>query len=82
MSGTQTNHLSISSSFLAFKLLGKSELQSKFDWEEYLVFSLMLLLSAVVGVWFWWRGQKNNEEYLLGGKRQGVLPVALSLVAR
>ena len=63
-------------------LFTRDELIAKFGWEEYLVFGLMLAASAGIGVYFWWRGQKNNRDFLLGGKNQGTLPVALSIVTR
>ena len=63
------------------RLLSKKELVEKFGWEEYLILSLMLLVSTMIGIYFAWRGQKSNAEYLLGGKRMGVLPMSMSLIA-
>jgi len=60
----------------------KDVLRAKFGWEEYTVFALMLAVSAAIGVYFWWRGQKNNAEFLLGGQGMSTLPMTLSLVAR
>ena len=62
-------------------LLTKEELIENFGWDEYLVLFLMLLISALIGVYFAWKGQKNNAEYLLGGKSMGILPVSMSLIA-
>ena len=59
----------------------KEELVASFGWEEYLILSLMLLVSTLIGVYFAWKGQKSNAEYLLGGKRMGVLPMSMSLIA-
>ena len=42
------------------ELFDKDELIAKFGWEEYFIFALMLAVSAGIGVFFWWRGQKNN----------------------
>ena len=42
------------------ELFDKEELIAKFGWEEYFIFGLMLAVSAGIGVFFWWRGQKNN----------------------
>ena len=64
------------------ELFTRDELIDKFGWEEYVVFSLMLAASAAIGIFFWWKGQKNNKEFLLGGKNQGTVPVALSMVTR
>ncbi len=64
------------------ELLTKEELSDKFGWEEYLMFSLLLALSASVGVYYWWRGQRDNEEFLVGGKDVGLFPITISLVVR
>ncbi|KAF4529676.1 hypothetical protein B566_EDAN010762 [Ephemera danica] len=55
----------------------------RFSWPDYLVFSLMLLLSAGVGVYHGCFGtkQKSTSEYLLGGRSLRPFPVAMSLVA-
>lgn len=60
-----------------------------FDWPDYLVFVLMLVASAVIGIYFGFGKKKSSrhgsdvvQEYLMGGKQLSVLPVALSLVAR
>ena len=63
-------------------LYTREELIEKFGWEEYVVFSLMLAASAAIGIFFWWKGQKNNKEFLLGGKNQGTFPVSLSTITR
>ena len=63
-------------------LFTREELIAKFGWEEYFVFALMLAISAGIGVFFWVKGQKNNAEFLLGGKSMGTIPMTLSLVAR
>ena len=38
-------------------LYGREALREKFGWEEYVIFALMLAVSAGIGVYFWWRGQ-------------------------
>jgi Na+/proline symporter len=63
------------------RLLTKEELIGSFGWEEYLVLSLMLLVSTLIGIYFACKGQKSNAEYLLGGRRMGVFPVSMSLTA-
>ena len=62
-------------------LYGKEALRHKFGWEEYVIFALMLTISASIGVYYWWKGQKNNADFLLGGKSMGVFPMTMSLVA-
>ena len=58
------------------------ELIAKFGWEEYFIFALMLLVSIMIGVFFWWKGQDNNAEYMMGGKDMGTFPMTMSLIAR
>jgi len=47
------------------------------------VFAAMLASSAVIGCYFGLCSgrQKNAQEYLMGGRTMGMLPVSLSLVA-
>ena len=63
------------------ELFTREELIDKFGWEEYFVFSLMLGVSAAIGIFFWWRGHKDNAEFLMGSKSMGTLPMTMSLVA-
>lgn len=50
---------------------------------DYVVFAVMLLVSAAVGVYYAWvdRGQRSSSDFLTGGRRLTALPVALSLTA-
>ncbi|XP_070495051.1 sodium-coupled monocarboxylate transporter 1-like [Chironomus tepperi] len=51
---------------------------------DYGVFVAMLLLSALIGVYFGFiskKKQNNTSEYLLGSKKMGFFPVAASLIA-
>ena len=64
------------------QLFNTTELIDKFGWEEYSVFSLMLMISILIGVFFWWKGQNNNAEYMMGGKNMGTFPMTMSLIAR
>ncbi|XP_054711298.1 putative sodium-dependent multivitamin transporter [Uloborus diversus] len=50
---------------------------------DYIIFAVMLLVSAGIGVFFRFSGgkQKTTEEYLLAGKDMAILPVAFSLMA-
>lgn len=58
--------------------------QLLFSWVDYAVFISMLALSALIGVYFGFFGKKqdNTAEYLMGGKSMGILPIAISLIAR
>ncbi|GBP13177.1 Sodium-coupled monocarboxylate transporter 1 [Eumeta japonica] len=54
----------------------------RFTWVDYVVFVLMLAVSAVVGVyWGFMKKQSTQQDYLLGGRNMKVFPVAMSLVA-
>lgn len=55
-----------------------------FNWTEYSVFSAMLGLSALIGVYYgFYKGNQNTvAEYLMGGKKMSVFPIAMSLIAR
>ncbi|XP_073957494.1 sodium-coupled monocarboxylate transporter 1-like [Choristoneura fumiferana] len=54
----------------------------QFSWVDYVVFVLMLAISAVVGVyWGFMKKQTTQTDYLLGGRNMKVVPVAMSLVA-
>jgi solute carrier family 5 (sodium-coupled monocarboxylate transporter), member 8/12 len=57
---------------------------STMGWVDMGVFGLMLGLSALIGCYFaWCSGRKNTaQEYLMGGKSMGVLPISFSLVSR
>ncbi|KAL4612677.1 sodium-coupled monocarboxylate transporter 1 [Arapaima gigas] len=50
---------------------------------DYVVFTLMLLLSAAVGVYcaVSGGGQQSSQDFLMGGRRMNAVPVALSLTA-
>ncbi|KAK7602470.1 hypothetical protein V9T40_008059 [Parthenolecanium corni] len=50
---------------------------------DYAIFGLTLIISVIIGLYARFTGgkQKTNEEYLLGGKDQNVIPIAISLVA-
>lgn len=73
---------------MAIEVLNSTGLQSLdqmfFSWVDYSVFIIMLALSAFIGVYFGFFGKKqdNTAEYLMGGKTMGILPIAMSLIAR
>ncbi|XP_030369484.1 sodium-coupled monocarboxylate transporter 2-like [Scaptodrosophila lebanonensis] len=54
-----------------------------FNIVDYIVFTLLLLCSAGIGVYFGFFSKAKNttEEYLRGGKKMKTLPIAISLVA-
>ena len=54
-----------------------------FGWYDYLIFALILLVSAGIGVYFGFikDHEHNQENYMLGGRKMGWLPASLSLLA-
>ncbi|XP_059477404.1 sodium-coupled monocarboxylate transporter 2-like [Neocloeon triangulifer] len=51
---------------------------------DYSVFGGMLLISALIGIYFaFFAKQKQNttKEYLMGGKSMGIFPISMSLIA-
>ncbi|XP_057281571.1 sodium-coupled monocarboxylate transporter 1 [Pezoporus wallicus] len=50
---------------------------------DYVIFAAMLLVSAVIGVYYAFvgGGQKTSKDFLMGGRSMSALPVALSLTA-
>ncbi|XP_010197185.1 sodium-coupled monocarboxylate transporter 1 [Colius striatus] len=50
---------------------------------DYVVFAAMLLISAVIGVYYAFvgGGQKTSTDFLMGGRSMNAVPVALSLTA-
>ncbi|XP_072761247.1 sodium-coupled monocarboxylate transporter 1-like [Anoplolepis gracilipes] len=53
-----------------------------FGWLDYALFSLLLVVSVLIGVYFgFFSKQDSTTEYLLGGKRMGCFPVAMSIIA-
>ncbi|XP_053402515.1 sodium-coupled monocarboxylate transporter 1-like [Mercenaria mercenaria] len=54
-----------------------------FHWLDYLIFILMLVISAAVGLFYAIKDRRNQStaNFLLGGRRMSILPVTLSLMA-
>ncbi|CAL7946567.1 unnamed protein product [Xylocopa violacea] len=57
--------------------------QLTFGWTDYTLFSSLLGVSVLIGIYFGCFGKKqdNTTEYLLGGKTMTYFPVAMSLIA-
>lgn len=54
-----------------------------FFWYDYLLFSIVLGFSSLIGIFFGcYHKQNTKKEYLLGGKQMKVWPIAISLIAR
>ncbi|XP_076577911.1 sodium-coupled monocarboxylate transporter 1 [Chaetodon auriga] len=62
---------------------GDSLVSGSFAVADYVVFAVMLVMSAAVGVYYAWadRGQRSSGDFLMGGRRLTALPVSLSLTA-
>ncbi|NWU74465.1 SC5A8 protein, partial [Onychorhynchus coronatus] len=56
---------------------------ARFTVWDYVVFAAMLLISAVIGVYYAFvgGGQKTSKDFLMAGRSMSALPVALSLTA-
>uniref|UniRef100_A0A8D0GF13 Solute carrier family 5 member 8 n=1 Tax=Sphenodon punctatus TaxID=8508 RepID=A0A8D0GF13_SPHPU len=59
------------------------QLIGRFGVWDYVVFGAMLLISAVIGIYYAFAGggQKTSKDFLMGGRSMSALPVALSLTA-
>uniref|UniRef100_A0A673BJH1 Solute carrier family 5 member 8 n=1 Tax=Sphaeramia orbicularis TaxID=375764 RepID=A0A673BJH1_9TELE len=62
---------------------GGSPVTGSFAMGDYVVFALMLVMSAAVGIYYAWvdRDQRSSADFLMGGRRLTALPVSLSLTA-
>ncbi|XP_034172067.1 sodium-coupled monocarboxylate transporter 2 isoform X2 [Osmia lignaria lignaria] len=64
-------------------LLGQELKRLSFGWTDYSLFTGLLGISVLIGIYFGCFGKKqdNTTEYLLGGKTMSWFPVAMSLIA-
>ncbi|NXS57914.1 SC5A8 protein, partial [Brachypteracias leptosomus] len=60
-----------------------SDSMGRFTVWDYVVFAAMLLVSAIIGVYYAFvgGGQKTSKDFLMGGRSMSAVPVALSLTA-
>jgi sodium-coupled monocarboxylate transporter 8/12 len=55
----------------------------RFGLADYLVFVSMLLVCAIIGVYYgFFAGKVSEADYLVGGRNMQTFPVAMSLIAR
>lgn len=60
----------------------------KFGMPDYLVFVVMLVVCALIGVYFGFIEKKSTKkgadesDYLVGGRQMKVIPITMSLIAR
>ncbi|XP_046643004.1 sodium-coupled monocarboxylate transporter 1-like isoform X1 [Daphnia pulicaria] len=53
-----------------------------FTWVDYFLFALTLVVSSLVGIYHAWRGASGStSDYLMGGRKMPIFPVAMSLAA-
>jgi Na+/proline symporter len=54
-----------------------------FKWPDYLVFAIIIFISAIIGFTIGWLDRKkaSTQNFLLGGGDLGVVPVGLSIIA-
>ena len=67
---------------LGSEVYGPAQVE-KFHWADYLIFSLSLAISLVIGIFFAFTGdrQRSTQEFLLAGRSAGIIPVAMSALA-
>jgi Na+/proline symporter len=59
--------------------------RKQFDAIDIVVFTGMLGISAVVGIYQAYKSRKNPnavKEYLVGGQNMSIFPISMSLIAR
>ncbi|XP_076245140.1 sodium-coupled monocarboxylate transporter 2 [Calliopsis andreniformis] len=63
--------------------LGHELKQLSFGWTDYTLFTGLLGISVLIGIYFgcFEKKQDNTTEYLLGGKSMSCFPVSMSLIA-
>ncbi|NWU21535.1 SC5A8 protein, partial [Dyaphorophyia castanea] len=63
--------------------VNSSSRMGRFTVWDYVVFAAMLLISAVIGIYYAFvgGGQKTSKDFLMAGRSMSALPVALSLTA-
>lgn len=57
----------------------------RFTSYDYVFFAFMLFLCILIGIYFGFVKKKEasaESEYLMGGRKMGVFPISLSLIAR
>ena len=59
-----------------------AELHAKFGWEEYVVLSTTLLISAMIGIYFAFKGQNTTAEFLMASGQMTLFPTTMSLACR
>jgi Na+/proline symporter len=64
-------------------LLDLSELKNLFSTWDYVVFGLLLGISAAIGIYYGLcQKQTTTDDFLMAGRNMGAFPMAMSLIAR
>ena len=45
-------------------LLSREELRNKFGILNYVIFVAMLMMSALIGIFYWWKGKQFQFEFI------------------
>ncbi|GJQ70266.1 hypothetical protein Trydic_g22707 [Trypoxylus dichotomus] len=54
----------------------------RFNWVDYFVFSTMLMLCIVIGIYYGFvRSTSSSQDYLVGGRTMKTFPISMSLIA-
>ncbi|GAB0091668.1 sodium-coupled monocarboxylate transporter 1 [Sergentomyia squamirostris] len=59
----------------------------RFGWPDYLVFACMLISCLLIGIYFGFvkkkpkKGTEEADNYLVGGRKMSIVPIAMSLIA-
>lgn len=58
-------------------------MMQRFDWPDYVVFVIMLLICIAIGIYFGFvNTAKTASDYLVGGRNMKIFPISMSLIAR
>jgi hypothetical protein len=84
-STTFTSHINDNGNLQKFDVNNQHQhLTNFFTWIDYSLFGVMLLLSALIGIYFGFfakRKQNSTVQYILGGRKMKFFPIAASLIA-
>jgi hypothetical protein len=79
---TTTTITTMDAAKMSWTFSNLSELHDKFGWEEYVVLASVLLISALIGVYWAYKGQNTTSEFLMASKQMTLFPTTMSLTCR
>jgi len=67
---------------LSDSLIHSEDKHGNLHWSDYVVFAVVLLISLGIGIYQACSGgrQKTNDEYLIGNRSMGMIPICISLI--